>query len=183
MLFETLTGRKPFSGETASDTLAEVLKSDLDWSALPAETPASIRKLLRRCLEIYVRPFPGRGGQWQVSNGGGYNPFWSPTGNELYYLDGNKLMSVNYSVDSGSFRSETPRELFGGTFVANPFYRWMSVFPDGEHFLVMQEEGQDQLMFVVNWFDELKRLVPTVSALPPAQGASLTTEAGRRGWL
>src|SRR5439155_13657808 len=51
VLYEMLTGREMFSGETISDTLAAVLRADFDWSALPVETPASIRRLLRRCLE------------------------------------------------------------------------------------------------------------------------------------
>jgi serine/threonine-protein kinase len=51
VLFEMLTGRRLFTGETVSDTLASVLKSDPDWSLLPAETPPTIRRLLARCLE------------------------------------------------------------------------------------------------------------------------------------
>jgi Tol biopolymer transport system component len=51
MLYEMLTGRQSFVGETVSDTLAAVLKTDPDWSALPLETPPAIRRLLRRCLE------------------------------------------------------------------------------------------------------------------------------------
>jgi hypothetical protein len=51
VLYEMLTGRHLFRGETVSDTLAGVLKTDPDWCALPADTPAAIRKLLRRCLE------------------------------------------------------------------------------------------------------------------------------------
>ncbi|MEO7145578.1 MAG: protein kinase [Bryobacteraceae bacterium] len=51
VLFEMLTGRRAFAGETISDTLAAVLKTDPDWSALPAGTPPPIRRLLRRCLE------------------------------------------------------------------------------------------------------------------------------------
>jgi serine/threonine protein kinase/Tol biopolymer transport system component len=51
VLYEMLTGRHLFRGETVSDTLAAVLKTDPDWKALPAETPQSIRRLLRRCLE------------------------------------------------------------------------------------------------------------------------------------
>jgi eukaryotic-like serine/threonine-protein kinase len=51
VLFEMLTGKKTFGGETVSDTLAAVLKTDPDWSALPPETPSGIRRLLRRCLE------------------------------------------------------------------------------------------------------------------------------------
>jgi serine/threonine-protein kinase len=50
VLSEMLTGRHLFRGETVSDTLAGVLKTDPDWKALPAETPPAIRKLLRRCL-------------------------------------------------------------------------------------------------------------------------------------
>jgi serine/threonine protein kinase len=51
VLYEMLTGRQLFRGETVSDTLAAVLKTDPDWSTLPADTPAAIRRLLRRCLE------------------------------------------------------------------------------------------------------------------------------------
>jgi len=51
MFYEMLTGRQMFTGDTVSDTLAAVLRADPDWSALPAETPPAIRRLLRRCLE------------------------------------------------------------------------------------------------------------------------------------
>jgi Tol biopolymer transport system component len=50
ILFEMLSGKRLFDGETISDTLASVLKTDPDWGALPAETPQNIRRLLRRCL-------------------------------------------------------------------------------------------------------------------------------------
>lgn len=112
-------------------------------------------------LEIYVQPFPGPGGRWQVSNGGGHEPNWSPKGRELFYLNGSTLMAVTYSIDGDTFRAGAPRELFGGTFVSNTFFRWYDVFPDGEHFLVLQAAGDKELVFVVNWFEELTRLVPT----------------------
>ena len=51
VLYEMLTGRHLFGGETVSDTLAAVLRDDIDLRLLPPETPASIRRLLRRCLE------------------------------------------------------------------------------------------------------------------------------------
>ena len=50
VLFEMLSGRRLFKGEDVSDTLADVLKTDPDWRALPADTPPSIQRLLRRCL-------------------------------------------------------------------------------------------------------------------------------------
>jgi Tol biopolymer transport system component len=51
VVFETLTGTRPFEGDTISDTLAAVLKTDPSWNALPGDVPQSIRRLLRRCLE------------------------------------------------------------------------------------------------------------------------------------
>jgi Tol biopolymer transport system component len=51
VLYEMLTGRVPFPGETMSDTIAAILEHEPDWRALPAQTPASTRRLLQRCLE------------------------------------------------------------------------------------------------------------------------------------
>jgi len=51
VLYEMLTGRQPFAGETVSDVLAAVLRAEPDWTALPADTPAPLRRLLRRCLD------------------------------------------------------------------------------------------------------------------------------------
>ncbi len=50
VLWEMLTGKRLFSGDTVSDTLAAVLKTEPEWDAVPAGTPSSLRKLLRRCL-------------------------------------------------------------------------------------------------------------------------------------
>ena len=51
VLYEMLAGKRAFDGSDGSDTLASVLRSDPDWSALPAQTPHSIRRALRRCLQ------------------------------------------------------------------------------------------------------------------------------------
>jgi Tol biopolymer transport system component len=51
VLFEMLTGRAVFQGETISDTIAAILDREPEWGALPAQTPAEIRQLLRRCLD------------------------------------------------------------------------------------------------------------------------------------
>ena len=50
VLYEMLTGRVTFAGDTVSDSIAKILEREPDWSALPATTPASIRRLLLRCL-------------------------------------------------------------------------------------------------------------------------------------
>ena len=55
VLYEMLTGRRPFDGEDATDTLAHVLRGDPDWTALPAVVPAPITNLIKRCLEKQPR--------------------------------------------------------------------------------------------------------------------------------
>jgi len=51
VLFECLTGRNAFQGETIAETVASILKNEPNWTPLPAETPAMVRSLLRRCLQ------------------------------------------------------------------------------------------------------------------------------------
>jgi serine/threonine-protein kinase len=55
VLYEMLSGRRAFEGETVSDTLAAVLRADVDWEALPRETPSPVLRVLRRCLERDAR--------------------------------------------------------------------------------------------------------------------------------
>jgi eukaryotic-like serine/threonine-protein kinase len=55
VLYEMLSGRGAFKGEGMSDTLAAVLRQDVDGTALPASTPASVRRLITRCLDRDVR--------------------------------------------------------------------------------------------------------------------------------
>jgi eukaryotic-like serine/threonine-protein kinase len=50
VLYEMLGGRRPVDGETVTDVLASVVKSEPDWDALPAANPPPIRELIRRCL-------------------------------------------------------------------------------------------------------------------------------------
>ncbi len=50
VLYEMLTARRAFGGDEISETLAEVIKGEPDWTALPAQTPAAVRRLLRRCF-------------------------------------------------------------------------------------------------------------------------------------
>ena len=51
LLYEMLTGRTAYAGETVSDTIAAILEREPDWTALPADVPASVRTLMRRCLD------------------------------------------------------------------------------------------------------------------------------------
>ncbi len=51
VIYEMLAGHRPFEGQTASDTIAAVLRQDVHWAQLPHETPDELRRLLRRCLQ------------------------------------------------------------------------------------------------------------------------------------
>ena len=55
VLYEMLSGQRAFKGDDVSDTLAAVLRQDVDWTALPASTPASVRRLIARCLDRDVK--------------------------------------------------------------------------------------------------------------------------------
>ncbi len=58
VLYEMLAGRPAFAGATTAEVLSEILRSEPDWTGLPRETPASIRRLLRRCLRKDRRDIP-----------------------------------------------------------------------------------------------------------------------------
>jgi serine/threonine-protein kinase len=51
VVYEMVTGRRAFGGDNVTDTIAAVVRGEPDWAALPGDTPASIRRLLRRCLQ------------------------------------------------------------------------------------------------------------------------------------
>ncbi len=120
--------------------------------------------------EVYVRPFPGPGGKWQVSTDGGSENAWSPKGNELFYRTGGqreKMMAVDFQTQP-TFAAGKPRLLFEGNYGSNAplapgaFY---SVSPDGQRFLMTKSPDQPQaaltqINVVLNWFEELKSKVP-----------------------
>ena len=68
--------------------------------------------------EIYVQPYPGPGGKWQISTEGGTEPVWNPNGRELFYRSGDKMMAVDIATQP-SFAAGKPRMLFEGPYVAD----------------------------------------------------------------
>ena len=131
--------------------------------------------------EVFVRPFPEVDtGQlsplpsetrWQVSRGGGEWPLWSPDGgDELFYVGPQGMMAVAVETDR-TFTHDTPELLFDtatGYGVASTVggNRRMDISPDGNCFLMFKEAttedatGVPEINVVLNWAEELKRLVP-----------------------
>ena len=115
--------------------------------------------------EIYVRPYPGPGGKWQISTEGGTEPVWNPKGGELFYRSGNKMMAVQHTTQP-TFSAGKPRMLFEGPYVPTPrSFPDYDVSPDGQRFLMLKANEQaqppGQINVVLNWFEELKQKVPT----------------------
>jgi serine/threonine-protein kinase len=115
-------------------------------------------------FEIYVQPYPGPGGKWQISTEGGTEPVWNPNGRELFYRSGDKMMAVDIATQPG-FAAGTPRTLFEGRYEPTPAtFPNYDVSPDGQRFLMLkpteQAQAPTQINVVLNWFEELKRRVP-----------------------
>ncbi len=112
-----------------------------------------------------MRTFPDpTGGKWKVSNAGGTQPVWSRDGRELFYRDGNRIMVMALENDP-RFNPTSPLTLFERSFymgpAPNPQY---DVSLDGQRFLMiesLQRSESAEIYVVLNWFEELKRLVPT----------------------
>jgi serine/threonine-protein kinase len=116
-------------------------------------------------FEIYVRPYPGPGSKWQISTEGGTEPAWNPKGRELFFRNGNKMMAVDVTTEP-TFSADKPKMLFEGLYVAAPrALTNYDVSPDGQRFLMIKPSEQNtaltQIVLVQNWFEELKRRVPT----------------------
>jgi hypothetical protein len=127
------------------------------------------QRLARGPIPLDVQPFPGHGGQRQISTDGGTEPVWNRNGRELFYRSGNAMMAVTIKTQA-SFEAGTPRRLFEGpylpTLASLPNY---DVSPDGQRFLMLKptEQAQvapTQINVVLNWFEELKQRVPAGSA-------------------
>jgi len=114
--------------------------------------------------EIYVQPYPGPGAKLQISIDGGTEPTWNPSGRELFFRNGDKMMVADI-VSQPSLSASKPRLLFEGQFLLSPATTPnYDVSRDGQRFLMVkadaESEGATQINVVLNWFEDLKRLVP-----------------------
>ena len=115
--------------------------------------------------EVYVQPYPGPGGKWQISTDGGMDVRWSVNGRELIYRNGDKMMAVDITTQLASLAGR-PKVLFEGPYVPpSPNNSYYDVSADGQRFLMLkpteQAQSATQIVVVQNWFEELKQKVPT----------------------
>jgi Tol biopolymer transport system component len=120
--------------------------------------------------DLYVRPFPGPGGKWQVSASPADDPTWSRTSREFLFMDSSelRLMTVPYRVEGDSFRADKPVVWAGARLSVRPRApsRDLDLHPDGKRFAVASSDeqsppGQDRVIFILNFFDELRRVAPS----------------------
>jgi serine/threonine-protein kinase len=113
--------------------------------------------------EIYVQSYPGGANRIPVSTGGGVQPRWSRDGKELFYITGDAIVAVAIHPD-GSFGA--PHRLFDRSnfLVSDQLFQSYDVAPDGKRFLMIQRDPDSvprQLNVILNWTEQLNRLVPT----------------------
>jgi serine/threonine-protein kinase len=122
--------------------------------------------------EIYVRQFPSGTGRWQISRDGGSYARWTKNGAELVYRTSTGIMSVSVDTSDNTFRGGTPRALFTGEFAGGieglPVDQYVfgdyDVSADGSRFIMFprppgaNNQNQELITLVTDWFDELRRL-------------------------
>jgi Tol biopolymer transport system component len=114
--------------------------------------------------EIFVSPFPGGNGKWQVSRGGGEEPRWRRDGKELFFLSAEgRIMAVPVKLMESNFESGSPVALFQAH-LRQPISAMdvvsYDVSADGQRFLVntkMQESNPAPMSIILNWRSELDK--------------------------
>ena len=116
--------------------------------------------------EVYVQSFPGPGGKWEISDEGGTEPLWARNGKQLFYRRTGQVWAVDVQT-APDFALSKPRPLFEARgYGSGTFTNGWDVSLDGQRFLMVKMEDRKpqpitEMILVQNWFEELKRLVPT----------------------
>jgi len=109
--------------------------------------------------EVYVRPFPGPGGRWQVSTDGGSEPLWAHSGREIFYRSRDEQL-VRAEVTAGSsFVVGSRTALFSvAPYSADRNHTMYDIMPDDRRFIMIKSGGGSrEVVVVLNWFGEVAR--------------------------
>jgi hypothetical protein len=110
--------------------------------------------------EVYLQQYPGPGDRTPVSVGGGREPVWSPSGDEIFYrsIDGERMMAVSVRTKP-TLTIGQPRMLFQGQFRLGSFWSEYDVSPKTKDFLMVavDEPTRPRLVVAVNWLREATR--------------------------
>jgi Tol biopolymer transport system component len=111
--------------------------------------------------EVYVEPYPGPRPKVMVSTEGGFQPVWSRDGKELYYRSEDKVMGATFETEP-EFKVTRIEQLFEGQYLCRVDHTDYDVAPNGCFIMIREPEESAPLGINVtlNWFEELKRLVP-----------------------
>ncbi len=115
-------------------------------------------------FEVYVRPYPGPGGRWQISTDGGSTPYWTRGGKEIVYRKDDRWMAVPVEAADSSLRVGRAEVLFQGSYVSLPPFPSYAVTADGKRLILFQGDDRQgdfsitHLTLVFNWFDEVRAL-------------------------
>jgi Tol biopolymer transport system component len=119
--------------------------------------------------EVYVQPYPGPGPRKRISNQGGSEPAWSQDRRELFYWmstdSGRRMMAVPITTTPTFKVLGAPQPLFEGRYGSQALVRGYDVTADGQRFYFVQSKERPpvraaQMIFVQNWFEELKAKMP-----------------------
>ena len=122
--------------------------------------------------DIFVAPYPGPGGKYQLSTATADDPTWSRTASEFFFLNTADLrvMVMPYRVEGNTFVAGKPVPLHETRIAGRPRSpsRDLDLHPDGKRFVVAGSESDaaqrlDKVVFVFNFFDELRRIAPSKS--------------------
>jgi len=114
-------------------------------------------------FEIVVQSFPEPRGKHQISISGGPEPVWSSDGKELFFRRGNGIMVVTIEATDPEFRASSPVLLFETLSIEVRQFRSYDYSPRRDQFLIVKSLERSQVIqvdIVLNWFEELNRLVP-----------------------
>ncbi len=113
-------------------------------------------------MQVYVTSFPEPDAPRLISEHGGVQPVWGPDGKELFYRIGSEFMAVSIATEP-SFKAGTPSLVFAGDYTGpERIYAIYDITSDGQRFVAIKpDQTSVGIHLVQNWFEELKRLVPT----------------------